>query len=100
MIVAGLLVTVALYAWGVAGAYRAGHAIGFAPLAAFALAIVTLAGVLIGPMDVLSDAALSWHMAQAGIARSGTPWAAIIAPRPTRVGSPAAAAEVLTARPP
>jgi len=64
MIVAGLLVTVALYAWGVAGAYRAGHAIGFAPLAAFALAIVTLAGVLIGPMDVLSDAALSWHMAQ------------------------------------
>ena len=64
MIVAGLLVTVALYAWGVVCAHRAGHRIGRAPLAAFVLAIGTLAGVLIGPMDALSDAALSWHMVQ------------------------------------
>ena len=56
MIVASLAVTVALYAWGVWRAQRARRPIGIAPLVAFALAIVTSAGVLIGPMDALSDA--------------------------------------------
>jgi putative copper resistance protein D len=64
MIVASLVVTVAVYAWGVWRARRARHAIGIATLVAFALGIVTLAGVLIGPIDVLSDSALSWHMVQ------------------------------------
>jgi cytochrome c oxidase assembly factor CtaG len=64
MIVASLVVTIALYAWGVLRARRAHRSVGIAPLVAFALAIVTLAGVLIGPMDALSDASLSWHMVQ------------------------------------
>jgi putative copper resistance protein D len=64
MIVASLVATVALYAWGVWRAQRAGRPIGSAPLVAFALGIITLAGVLIGPLDTLSRASLSWHMVQ------------------------------------
>ena len=64
MIVWSLVVTVALYAWGVWRAQRARRPIGIAPLVAFTLGIVTLAGALIGPMDELSDASLSWHMLQ------------------------------------
>jgi cytochrome c oxidase assembly factor CtaG len=64
MIVAGIAATVTVYVWGLWRAQRARRPIGIAPIVAFALAIVTLAGVLIGPMDALSDASLSWHMVQ------------------------------------
>ena len=64
MIVAGLLVAVAFYVWGLARAHHARRSIGAAPVTAFALAIIALGGVLIGPMDTLSDGSLSWHMVQ------------------------------------
>jgi cytochrome c oxidase assembly factor CtaG len=64
MIVASLIVTVALYVWGVWRARRAHRRFGIAPLVAFALGIVALAVVLIGPVDELSGSSLSWHMVQ------------------------------------
>jgi cytochrome c oxidase assembly factor CtaG len=64
MIVGSLVVTAALYAWGWWRAQRAHRPIGWAPIVAFTLAILAAAGVLIGPMDTLSDASLSWHMVQ------------------------------------
>ncbi len=64
MIVAGIVVTAALYAAGMVCAARAGRPAGRAPLVAFALAIAVMAGSLLGPMDDLADASLSWHMVQ------------------------------------
>ena len=64
MIVAGIVATIALYVCAFARLNRTGRNIGTGPLVAFALAMVTLASVLLGPMDKLADASLSWHMVQ------------------------------------
>ena len=64
MIVCGILVAVAFYAWGLARAYRTRHPIGSHQWWRSHSQSCRFAAVLIGPMDALSDGALSWHMVQ------------------------------------
>ncbi len=63
-VVPALAIGAALYAWGLVRVARARRPFPrFAPLA-FAAGEIALAAVLLGPVDALSDASLSWHMAQ------------------------------------
>jgi cytochrome c oxidase assembly factor CtaG len=59
-----LAASAALYAWGWLRVARAGRPFPrFAPLA-FGGGLAVVAAALIGPLDDLSDASLSWHMVQ------------------------------------
>jgi putative membrane protein len=62
--VALLLLSAALYAWGVVRARRAGRAFPVAAVLAFAAGLAVLAAALTGPVDARADASLAWHMAQ------------------------------------
>jgi putative copper resistance protein D len=63
-LVVSLAASAALYAWGWLRVTRARRPFPrFAPLA-FGAGLVVVAAALIGPLDVLSDASLSWHMVQ------------------------------------
>ena len=64
MIVAGIVVTVAAYAYASWRARRAGRSADGGPRIAFALTVVSLAAALLGPLDDLADASLAWHMLQ------------------------------------
>jgi cytochrome c oxidase assembly factor CtaG len=63
-IVAGIALAVALYGWGLVRVARARRRFPrWAPVA-FALGLAAIAAALLGPLDDLSDAFLSWHMLQ------------------------------------
>jgi putative copper resistance protein D len=64
VIVASLVVAAALYGYALRRASRRGLAPGPAAIAAFGLGLVVAGCVLLGPVDDLSDASLSWHMVQ------------------------------------
>jgi putative membrane protein len=65
MIVAVLIVlSGAVYAWGIVRVRRAGRAFQWPSIVAFACALAVIAASLLGPVDTLSDTSLSWHMAQ------------------------------------
>ena len=59
-----LLLSAALYAWGLARVVRAGRAFPRLAPFAFGAGLVAIAAALLGPMDALADASLAWHMAQ------------------------------------
>ena len=59
-----LLLAATFYGWGLARTLRAGRAFPAASPYAFAAGLMVIAAVLYGPVDSLSDASLSWHMAQ------------------------------------
>ncbi|HEY0395052.1 MAG TPA: cytochrome c oxidase assembly protein [Candidatus Elarobacter sp.] len=64
MTLALLLLSAALYAWGVARVRRARRAFPARAVAAFAAGLAVVAGSLLGPLDALADASLAWHMVQ------------------------------------
>ncbi|HEY4440108.1 MAG TPA: cytochrome c oxidase assembly protein [Candidatus Elarobacter sp.] len=65
MIVALLVVVSALlYALGLQRARRAGRAFPARAAYAFAGGLASLGGALLGPLDVLADGSLAWHMLQ------------------------------------
>lgn len=59
-----LLASAAVYAWGVARVRRARRPFPSGAVAAFAAGLAVVAASLLGPIDGLADAALSWHMVQ------------------------------------
>jgi putative copper resistance protein D len=61
---ASLVVLAALYGLGVQRAAARGFSLRPAAISAFVLGLVACACVLLGPMDALTDASLSWHMVQ------------------------------------
>jgi len=64
MTLAFLLLSVALYAWGVVRARRAGRAFPLRAVVAFGAGLGVVAASLLGPVDALADASLAWHMVQ------------------------------------
>jgi putative copper resistance protein D len=64
MILAGILLTAGLYAWGVVRAVRMGRRFPRLAILWFALGLGVLGITLLGPLDDLADASLSWHMLQ------------------------------------
>lgn len=64
MIAALLAVSAALYGWGLVRVRQARRPFPRAAIVAFALGLLTVAAALLGPLDDLSDAQLSWHMVQ------------------------------------
>ncbi len=64
MIAALLVLAAALYGWGVVRVRRAGRPFPARAVVLYALGLVVLAASLLGPIDELADAALSWHMVQ------------------------------------
>lgn len=63
-VVALLVLSAALYAWGYARVRRARRPFSVVSVAAFAAGLVTIGAALLGPIDTLADASLSWHMVQ------------------------------------
>lgn len=63
-VVALLLLTGALYAWGYVRVRGAGRPFSAVSVASFAAGLVTIGVALLGPLDTLADASLSWHMVQ------------------------------------
>ena len=64
MIVASLVAAATLYGYGLRRASRRGLGLRPAAIVAFALGLVAAGCALLGPMDELADASLSWHMVQ------------------------------------
>jgi putative copper resistance protein D len=64
VILVTLVAVAALYGYGLARAKRRGFARQVPAISAFATALLVAAAVLLGPMDELADASLSWHMVQ------------------------------------
>jgi putative copper resistance protein D len=64
VIVASLVAAAALYGYGLQRARTRALAVGPSAIAAFALGLVAAGVALLGPIDGLADASLSWHMAQ------------------------------------
>jgi cytochrome c oxidase assembly factor CtaG len=63
-VVASLLVVAALYAWGYVRVRGARRPFPIGSALAFALGLVVIAGVLVGPIEALADVSLAWHMVQ------------------------------------
>jgi putative membrane protein len=59
-----LLLSVALYAWGLVRVRRSGRVFPARAIVAFGAALAVVAASLLGPVDALADASLSWHMVQ------------------------------------
>ena len=59
-----LLLTAALYGWGLVTLARVRRPFPRSAPFAFGAGLVVIASVLFGPMDALADASLSWHMVQ------------------------------------
>src|SRR5665213_1289547 len=64
MIVAALAVSAGLYAWGLYRIARARRPFPVRAIVCFGLGLAVLGAALLGPLDDLSDASLSWHMVQ------------------------------------
>ena len=64
MTLALVLLSVALYAWGVLRVHRAGRAFALRAIVAFGAGLAVVAASLLGTVDALADASLAWHMVQ------------------------------------
>jgi len=104
-ILALLLLSAALYGWGLARVARLGRAFPRACAVWFALGLAALAGALLGPLDDLADASLAWHMVQhlvlislaAPLLVLGAPLRLLLAALPATAAT--AAARALTSAP-